>query len=112
MLIRRLAAGACALCLAVPAVAAAKDGYVGHVRHAVASHPAGDTKYDLPSSPPMHVTPVTAGAAAQATATSDDDVSGWQLVALGEAALVATLAAGGAVLVGGRRRNGALHPGA
>jgi hypothetical protein len=112
MIIRRITAGACALALALPAVAAAKDGYVGHIRHGQDSAPIGDTKYDLPSSPPMHVTPVAAGAATQATTASGDDTNGWQLVALGEAALVATLAAGGAVLVGGRRRSTGVHHGA
>jgi hypothetical protein len=49
MLIRRIAASACALCLAVPAVAAAKDvRYVGHAHHAAAVLAVGDTKGDLP----------------------------------------------------------------
>jgi hypothetical protein len=46
MLIRRIAASACALCLAVPAVAAAKDD-VGHAHHAAAVLAVGDTKGDL-----------------------------------------------------------------
>ena len=101
MLIRRIVASACALCLAVPAVAAAKDGYVGHVRHTVASIPAGDTKYDLPSQPPMHNTPVAPRAASQASASSDD-ANGWQIAAVGEAALLALVAVG-AVAATGRR---------
>jgi serine/threonine protein kinase HipA of HipAB toxin-antitoxin module len=49
MLIRRIAASACALCLAVPAVATAKDvRYVGHTHHATAVLAVGDTKGDLP----------------------------------------------------------------
>jgi hypothetical protein len=102
MLNRRIAAGACALCLAVPAAATAKDGYNGHVRHTVASVPAGDTKYDLPSQPPMHNTPVAPQAASQASASSSDDANGWQLAALGEAALLAVVAVG-AVAATGRR---------
>jgi hypothetical protein len=48
MLIRRIAASACALCLAVPAVATAKDvRYVGHAHHATAVLAVGDTKGDL-----------------------------------------------------------------
>jgi hypothetical protein len=46
MLIRRIAASACALCLAVPAVAAAKDD-VGHAHQAAAVLAVGDTKGDL-----------------------------------------------------------------
>ena len=52
MLSRRIVASACALCLALPAAATAKDvRYVGHVHHsvqAVAVVAAGDTKSDLP----------------------------------------------------------------
>ena len=108
MFFRRIVAGACALCLALPAVAAAKDGYMGHVRHAVASVPAGDTKYDLPGQPPMHNTAVAPQAAAQTNASSDD-ASGWQIAALAEAALLATVAVGAVALAG--RRDGAPHMG-
>ena len=53
MLIRRIVASACALCLAVPAVATAKDvRYVGHVHHTAALVAVGDTKDDLPGSVP------------------------------------------------------------
>ena len=48
MLTRRIVASACALCLAVPAAAGAKDvRYVGHAHHAVLVA-TGDTKSDLP----------------------------------------------------------------
>jgi hypothetical protein len=50
MLTRRIVASACALCLALPAAAGAKDvRYVGHVHHAAAIVVAGDTKGDLHS---------------------------------------------------------------
>ena len=53
MLTRRLVASACALCLAVPAAATAKDvRYVGHVHHAAAIVVTGDTKGDLPGAVP------------------------------------------------------------
>ena len=53
MLIRRIVASACALCLAVPAVATAKDvRYVGHVHHTAALVAVGDTKDDLPGAVP------------------------------------------------------------
>jgi hypothetical protein len=109
MLIRRLAASACALCLAAPAVAVAKDGYVGHARHTVASIPAGDTKYDLPHQP-MHNTPVARQAAPQPSSSSGD-ANGWQLAALAEAALLATVAVGATVAASGRR-DSAPHVGA
>jgi hypothetical protein len=49
MLTRRIVASVCALCLAVPAAASAKDvRYVGHAHHAVLVA-TGDTKSDLPS---------------------------------------------------------------
>jgi hypothetical protein len=102
MLIRRLVASACALCLAVPAVAAAKDGYVGHDRHTAAGLPAGDTKYDLPGQQPMHNTPLAPQAMSQARASSDDE-NGWQVAALAEAMLLATVAVGGAAAVARRR---------
>jgi hypothetical protein len=48
MLTRRIVASACALCLAVPAAAGAKDvRYVGHAHHVVVVA-TGDTKSDLP----------------------------------------------------------------
>jgi hypothetical protein len=108
MLIRRLAASACTLCLTVPAVAAAKDGYVGHVRHTVASIPAGDTKYDLPAQPPMHNTPAAPQAMSQARASSDDE-NGWQIAALAEAMLRATVAVG--AVAAASRRDRAPHMG-
>jgi len=101
MLIRRIVASACALCLAVPAAATAKDGYVGHVRHTVASVPAGDTKYDLPNQPATHNTAVAPQAASRASASSDD-TNNWQIAALAEAALLAAVAVG-AVAATGRR---------
>ena len=48
MLTRRIVASVCALCLAIPAAASAKDvRYVGHAHHAVLVA-TGDTKSDLP----------------------------------------------------------------
>ena len=61
MLTRRIAASACALCLAVPAAAAAKDvRYVGHVTTtAVAVVATGDTKNDLPGTAYRRPSPAT-----------------------------------------------------
>jgi hypothetical protein len=98
---RRIAAGACALCLAVPAAANAKDVYVGHLRHTVARVPTGNAKHALLSQPAMHNTPVAPQGASRASASSDD-ANGWQIAAVGEAALLALVAVG-AVAATGRR---------
>jgi hypothetical protein len=123
MLIRRIAASACALCLAVPAVATAKDvRYVGHAHHAtavlavgdtkgdlrgaVAAVPPGDTKDDLPgavASPATHNTAVAPRATSQSTASTDDATNGWRLAAVIEAGVLAALAIGAAVFMTGRR---------
>ena len=123
MLIRRLAASACALCLAVPAVATAKDvRYVGHAHHATAvvavgdtkgdlsgaasAVPPGDTKGDLPgtvASPATHNSAVAPRVTSQPTASTDDATNGWRLAALIEAGLLAALAIGAAVFMTGRQ---------
>ena len=123
MLIRRLAASACALCLAVPAVATAKDvRYVGHAHHATAvlavgdtkgdlsgaasAVPPGDTKDDLPgtvASPATHNSAVAPRVTSQPTASTDDATNGWRLAAVIEAGLLAALAIGATVFMTGRR---------
>jgi hypothetical protein len=123
MLIHRLAASACALCLAVPAVATAKDvRYVGHAHHAtavvavgdtkgdlpgaVSAIPPGDTKDDLPgsvASPATHNSAVAPRVTSQPTASTDDATNGWRLAALIEAGLLAALAIGAAVFMTGRQ---------
>ena len=123
MLIRRIAASACALCLAVPAVATAKDvRYVGHAHHATAvlavgdtkgdlsgaasAVPPGDTKDDLPgtvASPATHNTAVAPRVTSQSTASTDDATNGWRLAAVIEAGLLAALAIGATVFMTGRR---------
>lgn len=109
MISRRILAGACALCLAVPAAATAKDvRFVGHLHHSVPAVATGDTKYDLVSTPPAHNTAVAQSSATQSAGTSDD-TNGWQIAALAEAALVATVAVGAAAVAG--RRSSAPHMG-
>lgn len=103
MLIRRTVASVCALCLAVPAVAAAKDvRYAGHLRHTSPAVAVGDTKYDLPGSvtPASHVTAVAPQRASQ---PGDDGTDGWQVAAIAEAAVLATVAVGATAAVAGRR---------
>jgi len=122
MLTRRIAASACALCLAVPAAATAKDvRYVGHSHHAVqavAIVATGDTKNDI-------VVPAgkSAGAIASLTdkqlsaayggrlhaahvtaaGSTDDGPDGWQIAAVAEAGLLAAFALGAATFVGRMR---------
>jgi hypothetical protein len=121
MLTHRIVASACALCLALPAAASAKDvRYVGHVHHAaaivvagdtkndlpgaVAAVPPGDTKTDLPSTPASHNTAIAPRAASQPKASTDDATSNWRLAAVIEGGLLAALAVGAAVLMTGRRQ--------
>jgi hypothetical protein len=125
MLTRRIVASACALCLALPAVASAKDvRYVGHVHHVAAIVVTGDTKGDLPGSvaavppgdtkgdvpgtvaptPASHNTAVAPRPASQPRASTDDATNSWRLAAVIEGGLLAALAAGAAVLMTGRRQ--------
>jgi hypothetical protein len=119
MLTRRLVASACALCLAVPAAASAKDvRYVGHAHHAVVvatgdtkddlpgAIPAiapGDTKDDLPSAPASHNTAIAPRATSSSTASTHDAANGWRLAAVIEGGLLAAFATGAAVFMTGRR---------
>jgi hypothetical protein len=124
MLTRRIAASACALCLAVPAVAAAKPGGPVHFHHvpvvatgdtkndlrvdAYAKAIAGDTKGRLPRTiapPPRATKPV---AATPAVAGNGSD--GWQIAAIAEAGVVAAFAFGTAAALSSRARRNA-HPG-
>ena len=127
MLTRRIAASACALCLAVPAAAAAKPTcvYVGHVHHAAAVVATGDTKNDLhvaaagrPSPATPRATcprrsrsrPRTSTVASAAAGRADDRASratgrptaGSSPPSL-EAGLLAAVALGAAVVMTGRQ---------
>jgi hypothetical protein len=120
MLTRRLVASACALCLAVPAAAGAKDvRYVANAHHAVlvaagdtkgdlpASAPSvapGDTKDDLPSTPASHNTAVAPRATSPSTASAHDATNGWRLAAVIEGGLLVAFATGAAVFMSGRRQ--------
>ena len=119
MLPRRIVASACALCLAVPVDATAKDvRYVGHAHHAVLVAtgdtkgdlpgavpvvPPGDTKNDLPSTPASHNTAVAPQATSQSAASTDDATNGWRLAAVVEGCLLAAFAIGAAVFMTGRQ---------
>jgi hypothetical protein len=119
MLTRRIVAGVCTLCLAVPAAAGAKDvHYVGHTHHTVlvatgdtkndlpgtvAVIPPGDTKDDLPSTPASHDTAVAPQASSQATASTDDATNGWRLAAVIEGGLLVVFAIGAVVFMTGRQ---------
>jgi len=131
MFVRRLAAGACALCLVVPTAASAMPGpeFAGHVQHTTAVVATGDTKSDLhvqtyeqaiagdthgrlpraiapapAAGQPVSVAP--AGRAEPAVA-GDGSSDGWQIAALGEAGLLAVAALGAAAAVTSRTRRDA-----
>jgi hypothetical protein len=128
MLTRRIAASACALCLAVPAAASAvptDPGFVGHFHHVpvVATGDtkndvhvqtyeeaiSGDTKGRLPRAithaPPVSK-PVSAAPAGRATpaVAGDGSTDGWQIAALAEAGLLAVVALGAAGALSTRTR--------
>ncbi len=119
---RRIAAAcACALLLVVPAAAGASP--IQDPSPATVSTPHGDTKFDLqpqptgslgdtksdlPSVAPTPSAPVAP--VATTTTSTDDGTDGWLIAALAEGALLAAIAIGFAVALGGRRRR-TLHPG-
>jgi hypothetical protein len=123
MLTRRIAASACALCLAVPALAAAKPVH----QHAVAVVAAGDTKDDLHVDANeqaivgdtkgdlpraiTHAPPATKrvilprGGTVNRTVAGDGSIDGWQIATLVEGAVLAAFAiAAGASFAGRQHR--------
>ena len=127
MLTRRIAASACALCLAVPTAATAKPTceYVGHVHHTAAvvadrrhqERPARQrvTSRPSPATPradlPGAIAPApgaqhgrgAAGRPRQRRRRPDDGTGGWRLAAVIEAAVSGPSALGAALLMTGRR---------
>jgi hypothetical protein len=116
MLVRRIAASACALSLFVPAAAfavPAVDPPAAKQQPAVVTY--GDTKYDLQNQQDLSapigdtkndlkpVVPTTP--AAPSFASHDDNTNGWQIAAWAEGAVLAAFALGSAVLIGGRTRS-------
>ena len=73
---------------------------------------SGDTKGNLPRAiaPAPAGTPSTPVTDVAPTASNDDNTNGWQIAALGEAAILAAFALGGAALVA-RRQHRAPHVG-
>jgi hypothetical protein len=134
MFTRRIAAGACALCLVVPTAASAMPGgpvpgitnypvpvaakgdtksdlHVQNYEQAI----AGDTKGRLPRAivpAPETTKPVSVTPAAHATpaVAGDDSSDGWQIAALAEAGVLAVVALGAAAAMTSRTRREA-HPG-
>ena len=110
MLTRRIAISACALCLAIPAAAGASPT----TDPPNARGPYGVTPATLPhtvkAKGPYGVTTAagssdTAGATARAGGASGrDGANGWRTAAIFEAALLAALALGSALLLLPRRR--------
>jgi hypothetical protein len=119
MLVRRIAASACALSLVAPAAAlavpvqdppAAKQQPTvvhGDTKYDLQSQqdlsaPAGDTKSDLtPAVPAGPATPVKP----KVFASHDDNTNAWQIAAWAEAGVLAAVALGSAVLISGRTRS-------
>ena len=115
MLVRRIAASACALSLVIPGAALAMTP---HDQPANGQGPAvvtyGDTKYDLQNQQDLSspvgdtkndLTPATPAvspipAAPRQFASHDDTTNGWQIAAWAEAAALAA-----AVLISGRSRS-------
>jgi hypothetical protein len=122
MLVRRIAAGACALSFIIPAGALAvpiQDPVAPKHQPAVVSH--GDTKYDLQNQQDvsagdrvgsLSAKQLLAGYGATKPATpatpafaSHDDSNGWEIAAWAEGAVLAALAVGCVVLISGRTRS-------
>jgi hypothetical protein len=94
MLTRRIAAGACALFLAAPAVAAAQPTQEGPLVHAG----SGD-------SPPPRVAAPSAPTAARSSGSGE----GWRIAAIAEASLIAAGALGTGLVVARQRRGSQLR---
>jgi hypothetical protein len=130
MLTRRITISACALCLAVPAAAGAqpiRDPAAGHADRIgsltakqlaaaygtteataparVAMGPSGTTEATAPARVAMGPSGTTkATAPARVTVASDGDgTNGWRIAAGSEAALLAALALGSALILRARR---------
>jgi hypothetical protein len=140
MLIRRILACACALALAVPAVASARPGFdppatTQHVAYGDTKYdlqnqqdlgaPAskGDTKNDIAPPAPERRIMVPAGKSGgevigvvaqrhttPAAGSTDDGTNGWRIAAVAEAGLLAALALGSAMVVARMRPRHGLHP--
>ena len=134
MFVRRLAAGACALCLVVPTAASAMPGpeYTGHVHHTTAFVATGDTKNDLhvqsyeqaisgdtkgrlpraivPAPATTKAVIVTPAGRTTPAVAGDGSTDGWQIAALAEAGLIAVVAIAAAGAMTSRTRRDA-HPG-
>ena len=121
MLTRRIVASACALCLAVPTVAAAKPvhhhavavvatGDTKNDLHVDANQQAivGDTKSDLPRAV-THAPPGTKpvilprGGTVNRTVADDGSTDGWQIAALAEGGLLAAVVIAAGVSFAGRQ---------
>jgi hypothetical protein len=137
MITRRIVACACALALAVPAVASARPGFdtpttsTGHTVYGDTKYDLqnqqdlgskGDTKGDIKSSYVDRVGSLTAAqltaaygttheptpVASSSTESADDGTDGWRIAAVAEAGLLAAFVLGAATFVGRMRpRRGA-----
>jgi hypothetical protein len=124
---RRLVASACALCLALPAAAAAKPADQrphGFLHQTAPVVQTGDTKSDLHAQSyvqaisgdtqgqlpraivpaPEAPQPANTPSANPTAVAGDGSTDGWQIAAIGEAALIAAFAFGSAAVIRSRRR--------
>ena len=113
MLTRRIVASACALCLAIPAAASASPATdppnlvnaKGPYGMTLATDPPNLVKaigpYGMTTTVPQATTPTTPHAA---SASNHDATDNWRTAAISEAALLAALALGSALVLTPRRR--------
>jgi hypothetical protein len=111
MLTRRIAVSVCALCLAIPAAAGASEG-TNQPNGNPASGPPSTVKAKGPYGiaprygiRPNTGSPSTTAASIHRSGTPlRDDTNGWRTAAISEAALLAALLLGWALLLTARRR--------
>jgi hypothetical protein len=114
MLTRRIVASTCALALALPVAASARPGLdAPPPKSATPAVSYGDTKYDLQNRTDLGapvgdtkgdlhvVVPKLAAPATAPKATSNDGTNGWRIAAVAEAGVLAALALGGGLALGG-----------
>lgn len=102
---RRIAAGVCALALAVPAAASAMPPHDPPASQG-ANVTQGDTKNDLQGQQAGKTIAIVKPAPSPraAVVTTSTDTNGWRIAAVIEAGLLAAFAVGAAVLLTGRQR--------
>ena len=112
MLTRRIVASACALCLAIPAAASASPATdppnlvkaEGPFGMTLATDPPNLVKAKGPYGMTTTVPQATTSTTPHASASNHDATGNWRTAAISEAALLAALALGSALVLTPRRR--------